>query len=65
MHVGQPPGPQPPPRSKETNVQRITITIDDDLLAGVDRLMQDRGYTSRSEAMRDILRDRLDLPARG
>lgn len=41
-------------------MQRITITIDDDLLAGVDKLMAERGYASRSEAMRDILRDRLD-----
>ena len=44
-------------------MQRITITIDDDLLAGVDRLMEQRGYASRSEAMRDILRDRLDREA--
>ena len=44
-------------------MQRITITIDDDLLAGVDRLMRDRGYASRSEAMRDIVRDRLDREA--
>ena len=39
-------------------MQRITITIDDDLLAVVDQLMQERGYTSRSEAIRDIVRER-------
>jgi CopG family transcriptional regulator, nickel-responsive regulator len=41
-------------------VQRITITIDDDLLEAVDGLMTQRGYTSRSEAFRDIVRDSLD-----
>ncbi|WP_375454710.1 nickel-responsive transcriptional regulator NikR [uncultured Methylobacterium sp.] len=38
-------------------MQRITITIDDDLLARVDRLCEQRGYGSRSEAIRDIVRD--------
>lgn len=38
-------------------MQRITITIDDDLLTVVDALMEKRGYTSRSEAIRDIVRD--------
>lgn len=37
-------------------MQRITITIDDDLLAAVDRLCAQRGYGSRSEAVRDIVR---------
>jgi CopG family transcriptional regulator, nickel-responsive regulator len=41
-------------------VRRITITIDDDLLEAVDGLMTRRGYTSRSEAFRDILRDTMD-----
>jgi CopG family nickel-responsive transcriptional regulator len=49
-------------------MQRITITIDDDLLEAVDDLMKRRGYDSRSEAMRDIVRDmitreRLSEPA--
>jgi CopG family nickel-responsive transcriptional regulator len=44
-------------------MQRITVTIDDDLLAGIDRLMATRGYASRSEALRDILRARLDREA--
>ncbi len=38
-------------------MQRITITIDDDLLAAVDRLCAQRGYGSRSEAVRDLVRD--------
>lgn len=38
-------------------MQRITITIDDDLLAAVDRLCAQRGYGSRSEAVRDIVRE--------
>jgi CopG family nickel-responsive transcriptional regulator len=38
-------------------MQRITITIDDDLLAVVDSLMAKKGYASRSEAFRDIVRE--------
>lgn len=38
-------------------MQRITITIEDDLLATVDAVMQRRGYASRSEALRDMIRD--------
>jgi CopG family nickel-responsive transcriptional regulator len=41
-------------------MQRITITIDDDLLQAVDALMDRRGYGSRSEAMRDIIREMVD-----
>jgi CopG family transcriptional regulator, nickel-responsive regulator len=37
-------------------MQRITITIDDELLAGVDRVMAERGYQNRSEAIRDLTR---------
>ena len=37
-------------------MQRITITIDDDLLATIDALCAGRGYASRSEALRDIVR---------
>jgi CopG family nickel-responsive transcriptional regulator len=40
-------------------MQRITITIDDDLLETIDRLSDQRGYTSRSEALRDIVRDAI------
>ncbi len=41
-------------------MQRITITIDDDLLAEVDRFMQIRGYEARSEVFRDLLRAGLE-----
>lgn len=44
-------------------MQRITITIDDALLASVDRLCERRGYGSRSEAVRDIVREAV-APAR-
>ena len=35
-------------------MERITITIDDALLATVDRLVEKRGYPSRSEAIREL-----------
>ena len=38
-------------------MQRITLSIDDDLAAALDRHMKKRRYASRSEALRDILRD--------
>ena len=40
-------------------MQRITITIDDPLLETLDRLCAERGYGSRSEAVRDLVRDTL------
>lgn len=40
-------------------MQRITITIDDELLGSVDVLMAQKGYSSRSEALRDVLRQAL------
>ncbi|MDB5414836.1 MAG: nikR [Rubritepida sp.] len=38
-------------------MQRITISVDEALLAVIDGLSARRGYASRSEAIRDILRD--------
>ena len=38
-------------------MQRISISIDDDLLATIDSLSERRGYASRSEALRDIVRE--------
>ncbi len=38
---------------------RIGVAIDADLLASFDRLIEDRGYASRSEAFRDLIRDAL------
>lgn len=40
-------------------MQRVTLTLDDDLLAALDALSARRGYHNRSEAVRDILRDAL------
>jgi CopG family nickel-responsive transcriptional regulator len=41
-------------------MQRVTITLDDDLMAAVDAFMAGRGYTNRSEALRDLARAGLD-----
>lgn len=38
---------------------RITISLDEDLLAAFDKLTQALGYTNRSEAFRDLIRERL------
>ncbi|WBU49598.1 nickel-responsive transcriptional regulator NikR [Kosakonia pseudosacchari] len=40
-------------------MQRVTITLDDDLLDTLDNLSARRGYNNRSEALRDILRGAL------
>lgn len=37
-------------------MQRITVTLDDELLAAVDRVIARRGYQNRSEAIRDLAR---------
>jgi len=37
-------------------VQRITITMEDGLVAELDALMARRGYQNRSEALRDLMR---------
>ncbi|MBB4956127.1 CopG family nickel-responsive transcriptional regulator [Agrobacterium vitis] len=37
-------------------MQRITITIDDDLMTELDRMIQVKGYQNRSEALRDLAR---------
>jgi CopG family transcriptional regulator, nickel-responsive regulator len=37
-------------------MQRVTITIDDDLVAEIDAFMAGRGYANRSEAIRDLAR---------
>jgi CopG family transcriptional regulator, nickel-responsive regulator len=38
---------------------RTGIAIDDNLLARFDRFITKQGYTNRSEAVRDLIRDRL------
>jgi len=37
-------------------MQRITITIEDDLLAEIDAAAEARGYQNRSEIIRDLAR---------
>jgi CopG family nickel-responsive transcriptional regulator len=37
-------------------MERITITLEEELLTALDRLMLQRGYRSRSEAIRDLAR---------
>lgn len=40
-------------------LSRIGVAIDSELLAKFDRLIAQRGYTNRSEAFRDLIRDEL------
>jgi CopG family nickel-responsive transcriptional regulator len=40
-------------------LSRIGVAIDSDLLAEFDALIESRGYGSRSEAFRDLIRDAL------
>ncbi|MDQ2711250.1 MAG: nickel-responsive transcriptional regulator NikR, partial [Acidobacteriota bacterium] len=40
-------------------LSRIGIALDSDLLARFDRFIAEQGYTNRSEAFRDLIRDRL------
>jgi CopG family nickel-responsive transcriptional regulator len=44
-------------------MQRVTITIDDELLTALDQMIATRGYQNRSEAIRDLARAGMaDLP---
>lgn len=40
-------------------IERIGISLEDDLLAQFDRLIGQKGYVNRSEAIRDLIRDTL------
>ena len=42
-----------------SELSRIGVAIDSDLLAKFDDLIASRGYTNRSEAFRDMIRDEL------
>ena len=44
-------------------MQRVTITIDEDLVAELERYMAARGYANRSEAIRDLARSGLQQHA--
>ncbi|MBB3950505.1 nickel-responsive transcriptional regulator NikR [Aureimonas jatrophae] len=37
-------------------MQRVTVTLDDELMGELDRIIAERGYQNRSEAMRDLVR---------
>ena len=37
-------------------MQRVTVTLDDELIAELERYMKGRGYNNRSEAIRDVAR---------
>lgn len=41
-------------------MERITMSMDEELAKDFDRMVQDRGYTSRSEAMRDLVRREIE-----
>ena len=41
-------------------MERFTISLDDELAHEFDRLIESRGYSNRSEAVRDVLRAHLD-----
>ena len=41
-------------------MQRVTITIDQELLKQLDQFMTEKNYDNRSEAIRDMVRDRLE-----
>lgn len=40
-------------------IERIGISLEKDLLAQFDALIQSKGYSNRSEAVRDLIRDKL------
>ncbi|MBV9783217.1 MAG: nickel-responsive transcriptional regulator NikR [Acidisphaera sp.] len=46
-------------------MQRVTVTLDDALMAELDRLVAARGYQNRSEAIRDLARAGLQQTATG
>ena len=44
---------------KISSMNRFTISLDDDLAASFNQLVKQFGYVTRSEAVRDLLRERL------
>ena len=40
-------------------VERIGVSLESDLLVSFDRIIQDKGYENRSEAIRDLIRREL------
>src|SRR5690606_36995407 len=48
---------------QERDVQRVTVTLDDELMAEIDQIIALRGYQNRSEAIRDLARAGLKQAA--
>jgi CopG family nickel-responsive transcriptional regulator len=42
-----------------SELSRFGVSVEDELLKSFDRLVADRGYPTRSEALRDLMRDAL------
>ncbi len=42
-----------------TQLQRIGVSLENELLSKFDKLINEQGYQSRSEALRDLVRQRL------
>lgn len=42
-----------------SNIERVGVSLDKPLLADFDKLMRDKGYANRSEAIRDLIRAKL------
>ena len=40
-------------------IQRIGVSLENDLLSRFDKMIADKGYSNRSEALRDLIRDKL------
>src|SRR6266853_839986 len=45
-----------PRRDRGGIMHRVTVALDGELLAAIDRIMEQKGYQSRSEAVRDLAR---------
>ena len=41
-------------------IERVGVSLDEELLGQFDALIEKQGYTNRSEAIRDLIRARLD-----
>lgn len=46
-------------RATMENITRFGVSIEPDLLEKFDRMMKNKGYSNRSEAIRDIIREHL------
>lgn len=47
------------PEGGEKMLSRVGISLEDDLLEKFDELIEQRGYSNRSEAIRDLIREEL------